>query len=232
MRSRRKAGDLYIVKHIVLIHTARQVYLTFEKRLREEINCDIKVNTILDTYFTNDTNERGHFSQNNLNRFYLTMKSAELAGADVIVVLCSVLSQQVANLAPFISVPIFRIDERVGSEAILHGDRILVLASTPGAIGATSQLILEAAEKAGRKVFIESKYDQLAFDAMAKGDMKTHDERIIQMGSTARDVDVIVYAQGSMEPTAGRVAELTKLPVITAPSLCIRQIKEFVENCN
>jgi hypothetical protein len=218
------------VKHIVLIHTARQVYLTFEKRLREEINSEIKVNNILDTYFTNDTNEKGHFSQDNLNRFLLALKSAELAGADLIVVLCSVLSQQVAKVVPFISVPIFRIDEKLGSEAILHGSRIMVLASTPGAIGPTSQLILEAAEKAGRKVIIESRYDQDAFDAMAKGDMKTHDERIIQMGAAVRDVDVIVYAQGSMEPTAGRVAELTGLPVITAPSLCIRQIKEFVEN--
>lgn len=220
------------MKHIVLIHTARQVYLTFEKRLREEISCDIKVNTILDSFFTNDTNEKGTFTQNNLNRFLLTLKSAELAGADLIVVLCSVLSQQVAKVAHLISVPIFRIDEKLGSEAILHGNRIMVLASTQTAINPASQLILDAAEKAGIKVIIESKFDQEAFNAMAAGDMKTHDERIVQMGSTVHDADVIVYAQGSMEPTAARVAEITKLPVITAPGLCIRQIKEFVEGRN
>ncbi len=217
------------MKQIVLIHTVQQMYLTFEQHLREAIRREIKINNILDTFFTSDTNERGYFSQHNLDRFYLTLKSAELTGCDTIVVLCSVLSQQVEKVAPFISVPIIRIDERLGSEAIRYGNRVMVLASTASAIEPTVHLVLAAAEKEKRNISIDGRYDLDAFEAMMRGDMETHDERIIQMGSKVHDADVIVYAQGSMEHTAPKVAEVSGLPVVTAPRLCIQQIKEFVE---
>ena len=217
------------MKRIVLLHTVQCMYLTFEQRVRRAIQEDVRIDNLLDTFFASDSNERKQFTQTNLNRLYLTLKSAEMTGADLVAVICSTLSPHVKRIAPFLSVPVLTIDEQLGAEAIRRGNRIMVLASAPSAIGPTEQLILEAAKEAGRTVHIESLYDIEAFHAMMCGEMETHDKKILAMAQEIRDQDVIVLAQGSMEQTAPGVERVTGLPVVTAPALCIQAIKASVE---
>jgi aspartate/glutamate racemase len=217
------------MKRIVLLHTVQCMYLTFEQRVRQAIQEDVRIDTLLDTFFASDSNERKEFTQTNLNRLYLTLKSAEMTGADLIAVICSTLSPHVKRIAPFLSTPVLTIDERLGVEAIRRGERIMVLASAPSAVGPTEQIIREAAKEAGRAVRIESRYEIEAFHAMMRGDLDTHDQKIIAMAREIRDQDVIVFAQGSMEQAAPGVERVSGLPVVTAPALCIEAIRSFVE---
>jgi len=217
------------MKRIVLLHTVQCMYLTFEQRVRQAIQQDVRIDNMLDTFFASDANERKEFTQTNLNRLYLTLKSAEMTGADLVAVICSTLSPHVKRIAPFLSMPVLTIDERLGAEAVRRGNRIMVLASAPSAIEPTAQLIRTAAEEAGRAVRIGSMYDIEAFHALMRGDMNTCDKKICAMAQKIRDQDVIVFAQGSMEQAAPEVERMTGLPVVTAPALCIKAIKTVVE---
>lgn len=218
------------MKRILLLHTVQVMYLTFEKRLREALSSEVKIDNMLDTFFANNANELGgEFTQNNLNRLYLELKAAEMTGADVIAIICSTLSPPARQVIPFIKTPVVLIDQRLGETAISHGDNIMVLASAQSAAGPTAALVEEAARKAGRKVNIEQRHNLKAFHAMMAADMETHDAEIIRMASEVKGKDVIVYAQGSMEHTAQAASQASGLPVVTAPALCIQQIKELID---
>ena len=218
------------MKRIILLHTVQCMYLTFEERLRKELNQEVKIDNLLDTFFASNSNELGGvFSQENLDRLYLTLKSAQLTGCDVIAVICSTLSPPVKKMRHLFPTPIVTIDELLGDAAISYGDRIQVLASAPSAAAATVSLIREAEAKAGRHVDIDARYNMDAFHSMMSGDLTIHDQEIRKMAAEVRDKDCIVFAQGSMEHMAEEAAKISGLPVVTAPKLCIQQIKELIE---
>ena len=39
------------MKRIILLHTVQCMYLTFEERLRKELNQEVKIDNLLDTFF-------------------------------------------------------------------------------------------------------------------------------------------------------------------------------------
>ena len=217
------------MKQIILVHTVQTMYLRFEKRLRAALEEDVKIDNILDTFFSVNTSETGCFSKENMNRLYFTLKSAELANPVCIPVVCSTLSPYLELLQPFISVPVLQIDKRLGAEAITRGDNIMVLASAPTAEKATVGLIQKAAEKAGRSVSINSIHNLRALNGLLSGDMEIHDMAMLETAEKIKDVDVIVFAQGSSEHLSAKVAEITGIPVVTAPQLLVEDIKAVVE---
>lgn len=217
------------MKQIILLHTVQTMYLRFEKRLRESLKEEVKIDNILDTFFSSNPNEIGYFSTENLNRLYHTIKSAELANPVCIPVVCSSLSPYVEKLDGLFSVPVLQIDKRLGAEAIARGDKIMVLASAPSAVKATVGLIERAAEQDGRRVDIDSVYDIRAFHGMMSGDMAAHDQVILEMAQGIKGKDVIVFAQGSIEHMQSQVEAITGIPVVTAPQLLIEDIKAIVE---
>ena len=215
------------MKHIFLVHTVPTMYRTFEPRLRKALGEEVRVSNLLDTYFANNMDH-----VNNRNRLFLTLKSAELSGADVIAVICSTLTPYVREVAPFIPTPVLPIDARLGEVAVRQGKRITVIASAPSPVAPTCSLIFEAAAKSGVDVDVGSVYDIRAFNAMMKGDMETHDAVILEMARKITDRDVIVFAQGSVEHMAPTVTEVTGLPVVTAPALCIEDIRGALGGIN
>jgi len=217
------------MKRIFLLHTVQVMYLSFEKQLRAALDSEVAVDNLLDTFFASNTNEIGYFSRANLDRLYLTLKSAELTGADVIAVICSTLTPHVEKMIPLFPIPIVTIDGRLGKAAIARGDRIQVLASAQSAVEPTMQLIRKAADEAGRAVSIDGRHNPAAFASMMSGDLTVHDEEIAKMASEVRDKDVIVFAQGSIAHMAQKVREIAGIPVVTAPDLCIAHIKELID---
>ena len=217
------------MKRILLIHTVQVMYLSFEKQLRAALDSEVKIDNLLDTFFASNTNEIGYFSQANMDRLYLTLKSAELTGADVIAVICSTLTPRVEQMAPLFPTPIVTIDGRLGQAAVAKGDRIQVLASAQSALGPTMDLVRKAADEAGRSVSVEGEHNPKAFASMMSGDLTIHDEEIVRMAGDVRDKDVIVFAQGSMAHMAQKAQEVAGIPVVTAPALCIAQIKELID---
>ena len=124
---------------------------------------------------------------------------------------------------------LLQIDKRLGPQALSKGDNIMVFASAPSAEKATVNLVQKAAQKAGRSVNISSVHNTRALEGLLSGDMETHDAQLLETAKTIKDVDIIVFAQGSSEHLSEKVADITGIPVITAPALLVEDIKALVE---
>ena len=213
------------MKRIILFHTVKPMYLSFESRVREALECEVRIDNMLDTCFANNLDKNV-----NRNRLFMAIKCAEMAQPDLIAVICSTLSPYIKEIAPFISVPLIGIDDRLGEVAFKHGDRVMVLASAQSPVEPVTSLLTSAAGRLGRlNAVVEAKLDERAFYAMIKGDMETHDNVMLELAKTVEGFDVIVMAQGSAEHLAQPIMSATGLPVVTAPELCIANIKEVID---
>ena len=111
------------MKSIALIHTVESVAVSFGKTLKKILNEEVKIHNIWDDFLANNPNEIGEFTIDNRNRLFNDIKSAEMTGADVIVVTCSTLTPVVKMIRPFIKVPLIAIDDAMGEKAVLYGEK-------------------------------------------------------------------------------------------------------------
>ena len=101
------------MKSIALIHTVKTVANSFEQKLKDYVGEPVKIHNLWDDFLANNPNEIGEFTIENRCRLYNDIKSAEMTGADMIVVTCSTLTPVVNMIRPFVRVPL--IDGKEGS---------------------------------------------------------------------------------------------------------------------
>ena len=99
------------MKSIALIHTVKTVANSFDQTLKDYVGEPVKVHNLWDDFLANNPNEIGEFTIENRCRLYNDIKSAEMTGADMIVVTCSTLTPVVNMIRPFIKVPLIAIDD-------------------------------------------------------------------------------------------------------------------------
>jgi len=151
------------------------------------------------------------------------VRAAQSAGADVVMLTCSSISQLAAPISATVGIPVLRIDEAMADAAVRTGDRIAVLATLPTTCAPTLALIRERAELAGRDPQIVSDVIEGAFAAVSSGDRDTHDRLVAAaIERIAPDVDVIVLAQASMASAASAVE--VDVPVLTSLEPGIRRL--------
>ncbi|MDF2890296.1 MAG: Asp/Glu racemase [Clostridia bacterium] len=218
------------MKSIALIHTVKSVANTFEDKLREYIDEEIKVHNLLDDFLANNPNEIGEFSITNYNRLLNDIKNAEMTGADIIVTTCSTLTPVVDVIRPFISIPIIAIDDAMAKKAIVYGNKLMVLATAQSTVEPTKSKLLLEAKNAKVNIAIDSRVCHSAFKALKILDMETHDSLLKEMASDITGYDCIVLAQASMAHLESDVAKICGCPVLSSPSLCLRQIKQTLKN--
>lgn len=104
------------MKSIALIHTVKTVANSFEQKLKDYVGEPVKIHNLWDDFLANNPNEIGEFTIENRCRLYNDIKSAEMTGADMIVVTCSTLTPVVNMIRPFVRVPLIAIDDAIGKE--------------------------------------------------------------------------------------------------------------------
>lgn len=217
------------MKSIVLLHTIKNVLESFEPLLREVLAQDVKVHNILDEFLVTDVTERGEFTATNHQRLINDLVSAQLTGADLIVVTCSSLTPYVVQARPFLSTRIVAIDDAMTARAVQLGRRIAVLATASTTVAPTVRKIEADAVTVGREVEVASQLCTDAIAALKGGDRATHDRLVLDMVKKAHGADVIVLAQASMahlQDAAQTVAGDT--PVLTSPRLCCESVKALL----
>ena len=219
------------MKRIALIHTVKSVLNTFEGRLREAMpGEELKIHNLLDDFLASDPSpdEKGVFTTENRQRLYNDIQSAQLTGADVIVVTSSTLSPAVGQIRPFVRTPLVAIDDAMAQAAVAAGSRIKVLATAMSTLGPTQQKLREEAARQGKEIVLEAEDNEPAYAAMRRGDMATHDLMVKERASLVKGWDVVVLAQASMAHLEADVAAVTGLPTFSSPERCIRQVKEIL----
>ena len=209
------------MKSIALIHTVKTVANSFDQTLKDYVGEPVKVHNLWDDFLANNPNEIGEFTIENRCRLYNDIKSAEMTGADMIVVTCSTLTPVVNMIRPFIKVPLIAIDDAMGRKAVTYGHRTEV---------PMREKLNAEAEKLGKKIQIDFRANAEAFKAMKAVEMDKHDALLLEMAKEISGYDCVVLAQASMAHLDKKIEEICKIPVLSSPGLCLEQVKETLKS--
>ena len=217
------------MKSIALIHTVKTVANSFEQKLKDYVGEPVKIHNLWDDFLANNPNEIGEFTIENRCRLYNDIKSAEMTGADMIVVTCSTLTPVVNMIRPFVRVPLIAIDDAMGRKAVTCGERILVLATAGRTEGPMREKLNAEAAKLGKSIQIDFQANTEAFQAMKAVQMERHDAILLDMAKNISGYDCVVLAQASMAHLDQKIEEICKIPVLSSPGLCMEQVKETLK---
>lgn len=210
------------MKKIGLIHTSATLVPVFQQLFQEK-SVQADVFNIVDDSLIKDVIAKGRLEDNTAQRVINYVKSAEEAGADLIMVTCSSIGRAVEQAAEKAGVPVLRVDQPMADRAVVEGKRIGVVATLPTTLEPTSDLVLRRAQKAGKEVELVSRLCEGAFEALMGGDAAKHDEMVRQaLLELSEQVDVILLAQASMARVVSQMPESErKVPVFSSPGIAV-----------
>jgi Asp/Glu/hydantoin racemase len=212
-----------------LIHTSATLVPVFAALCREKLP-DVETFNIVDDSLVRGIREAGALTAPLARRVAAYLESAELAGADFILVTCSSIGPAVEAGAQLTGVPVLRVDQPMADRAVQTGTRIGVIATLATTLEPTADLIRRRAALAGKAIELAPRLVEGAFEALMAGDTATHDACVAAaLRELARGVDVIVLAQASM----ARVVDVLgaadrRVPILASPSLAVDYVAKVM----
>jgi Asp/Glu/hydantoin racemase len=209
-------------KTLGLVHTSAALVPVFAQLCREKLP-GVKVFNIADDSLVAGIIASGCLTAVIARRVAGYLESAELAGADYIMVTCSSIGPAVEAAAKLAGVPVLRVDQPMADRAVATGGKIGVIATLRTTLEPTADLISRRAALAGKQIELTSKLCEGAFEALMSGDAATHDAKVAAaLKELSQQVGVIVLAQASM----ARVVETLKpedrrVPILASPGIAV-----------
>lgn len=202
---------------LTLFHTAATNEALFTTLL-QELAPNIPVRHIVDETILPETRETGVTTALQ-QRVQNTILDAVKAGSEVVLCTCSTIGGCAEATQALTDKPVQRVDRAMAEKAVAIGARIILAAALPSTLAPTRELILDAANKAGKKVEIIELLCATAWPKFAAGD---RDGYFADIAAELRQVtsqgDVIVLAQASMAGAETLCADLP-IPVLSSPRL-------------
>ena len=188
-----------------------------EREVKSQLPADTELLSYKDPTIIADVVKAGHVTTVCAARLVTMFMQAAQDGADAILNICSSVGEvadSVQDLAKYIGVPIVRIDEEMCREAVRSGVRIGVMATLPTTLNPTKGTVLRVAREMNKQVEM--------VDALVEGGFGLNqDEFKALMTKYAQEiapqVDVILFAQGSMAYAEEYIAEKTGKVVLSSP---------------
>lgn len=222
-----------MAKTLGLIHTS-MVFINVEPMVRDllkELLPDTRLINIVDDSLLADVMARGSIAPEVQQRMNFYVQSAQLAGADAILSLCSSLGPSIDEARKLVDVPVIKIDDAMTEKAVREAHRIGVLATVATTLKPTVRLIEEKSDHLRKPVEIKPFLVQGAFEILMSGDRTRHDEQVSAAARSLMDeVDLLVLAQASMTRLAPRLQQETGLPVLSSPRLAIEYTRQVLES--
>jgi Asp/Glu/hydantoin racemase len=209
-------------KKLGLVHTSATLVPLFAQLCKDKLP-NVEVFNIADDSLVKGIREAGSLTAQISRRVAGYLESAELAGADYIMVTCSSIGAAVEAGARLAGVPVLRVDQPMADLAVATGTRIGVVATLSTTLEPTADLISRRAATAGKKIELTSKLCDGAFEALMSGDAATHDAKVAAaLKELSQSVDVIVLAQASMARVVDTLAASDKrVPILASPGIAV-----------
>src|ERR1700744_1236041 len=203
-------------KKLGLVHTSATLVPVFAQLCKEKLP-GVETFNIADDSLVKGIMAAGSLTAPIARRVASYLESAELAGADYILVTCSSIGPAVEAGAKLMSVPVLRVDQPMADKAVATGKRIGVIATLKTTLEPTADLIRRRADAAGKKIELTSRLAEGAFDALMSGDAAKHDAMVASaLKELSQQVDVIVLAQASMARVVEALSPADKRVLILA----------------
>jgi Asp/Glu/hydantoin racemase len=209
-------------KKLGLIHTSATLVPVFAQLCKEKLP-GVETFNIADDSLVKGIIAAGSLTAQISRRVAGYLESAELAGADYIMVTCSSIGPAVEAGAKLTGVPVLRVDQPMADKAVATGGKIGVIATLQTTLEPTADLISRRADAAGRKIELTSRLCEGAFDALMSGDAAKHDAIVATaLKELSKQVDVIVLAQASMARVVDALSEKDKrIPILASPGIAV-----------
>jgi Asp/Glu/hydantoin racemase len=209
-------------KKLGLIHTSATLVPVFAQLCKEKLP-GVETFNIADDSLVKGIIAAGSLTAPIARRVASYLESAELAGADYILVTCSSIGPAVEAGAKLMGVPVLRVDQPMADQAVATGKKIGVIATLRTTLEPTADLISRRAEAAGKKIEVTSRLCEGAFDALMSGDAAKHDAMVAgALMELSQQVDVIVLAQASMARVVDTLSAADKrVPILASPGIAI-----------
>src|SRR6516162_8793656 len=160
-------------KKLGLVHTSATLVPVFAQLCKEKLP-GVETFNIADDSLVKGIRDAGSLTAQISRRVAAYLESAELAGADYIMVTCSSIGPAVEAGAKLIGVPVLRVDQPMADKAVATGKRIGVIATLQTTLEPTADLIRRRATVAGKQIEMTSRLAEGAFNALMTADAATH----------------------------------------------------------
>lgn len=148
-----------------------------------------------------------------------TILDALSSGSDAVLCTCSTIGAAAEATQALTDKPVQRVDRAMAEKAVRLGSRILVAAALTSTLEPTRELLLDAAQKAGKTVELIEVFCATAWPKFAAGDKDGYFADIAaELHRVASQGDIIVLAQASMAGAAALCTDLP-IPVLSSPRL-------------
>ncbi len=217
-------------KRLGLIHTSATLVPVFAQLCKDKLP-NVEVFNIVDDSLVKGIREAGSLTATIARRVASYLESAELAGADYIMVTCSSIGPAVEAGAKLMGVPVLRVDQPMADQAVATGKKIGVIATLQTTLKPTADLISRRAALVGKQIELTSKLCDGAFEALMAGDGATHDAKVAAaLKELSQQVDVIVLAQASMARVVDTLApEDKRVPILASPGIAVDYLSTILK---
>jgi len=222
-----------VAQTLALIHTSPTLTPIFSALCTQQMP-ETTIFHMVDESLIKDTIREGRLRRITMRRLLSMIESAEMSGADAVMVTCSSIGLGVELGKQLFDLPVIRVDDAMAEEAVRMGSRIGVMATLRTTLEPTIALLRQKAADVGKEIEIVASLCDGAFDAVLAGDTNTHD-RILgdALRDEMKDVDVVVLAQASMARVVGTMpAGSFLMPVLSSPELAVRRAAEIMAGRN
>lgn len=212
-------------KTLGLVHTSASLVPVFDRLCRAQLP-EVETFNIVDDSLVREIGARGGLKADIARRVAGYLASAEAGGADYILVTCSSIGPAVEQAAPFVAVPVLRVDQPMADRAVQTGRRIGVIATLATTLEPTADLVRRRAARAGREIELQARLCDGAFDALDNGDTARHDAMVAAaLKELSGQVDVILFAQASMARAIEVLAAADRrVPILASPAIAIEYL--------
>ncbi|WP_308752584.1 aspartate/glutamate racemase family protein [uncultured Anaerotruncus sp.] len=195
-------------------------------QLCAELLPGVRIHQIIDDSLIREVNANCGPTPGVRRRMYAYYQSAQSLGVDAILNQCSSVGEVADQIAPFVDVPVVRIDEAMAREAVRLGKKIGLVATVESTVGPSGRLIERAAREAGKEIRLSRRLVQGAMmELIEHKNVEKHNAMVLgEVEAAARENDVVVLAQGSMTVLLPLLGHIQK-PVLTSPRLGVESLR-------
>ena len=211
-----------------LVHTTRLVVERSHVAITKELP-DCKPVHLLDETLLMDFAETGGVNARARRKLLAMVRSAEEAGAAMVLVTCSSLGDAVYEVQEFADIPVLKIDEPMAEEVVRSAHTVGILATAPSAVAGTRDLVDRVAKRTGKEIQLRPFICADAGAHLARGMEDFSRYLAEEAGKACRDVDALIVAQLSMCGLEDFIDQDIAGNIYTSLPYAVRKIKAMLD---
>ncbi|WP_378954411.1 aspartate/glutamate racemase family protein [Pelosinus sp. sgz500959] len=211
---------------LVYTSTTPELIELVEKEVRQLLPQGTEIISYQDPSILAEVREAGYVTAPPAARLIGMYMKAVCDGADAILNICSSVGEvadSAQDVARYTGIPIVRVDEDMCRDAVRQGKRIGVMATLPTTLAPTKNTIMRVAREMNQHVEL--------VDVLVDGGFGLDQEQFKELmskyaGEICDNVDVILFAQGSMAYCEEYIQQKYGKPVLSSPRFGALALKD------